>query len=313
MNWKKVFKIRASAISQIMSNPMWWSPLDKYNKKLKELETEQSKYEAITNKETKTAQKKWDKILKIWDDISELKQEKDKIVLSKTCITHLEQRIKENYFWRRKQLDTKAIQKGIECETEAVFILNKVTWKDYKKAVYNNWERLENDRCTGHEDIDDKENKKTIDTKVSASFDSFPIIKDQLEQAYYRQWQWYMRLKGEEYKKHEVVKVLVNTPARQIKSLLYNCYMQLSKKYEATPEYLEEEYKKKSKQIFLWHVFDKQLKIESNWEYLELKDEEIIPYEKRIHIFEVNRNDEDIEKIIKRVEECRVWLNQNGY
>jgi hypothetical protein len=37
----------------------------------------------------------------------------------------LESWIKENYFGRRKQLDTKQIKKGIECENEAIFVLNK--------------------------------------------------------------------------------------------------------------------------------------------------------------------------------------------
>jgi hypothetical protein len=48
-------------------------------------------------------------------------------------------------------LKTKAIQKGIECEQEAVFVLNKALGTDYKKSA---GDKMENERCTGHEDID---------------------------------------------------------------------------------------------------------------------------------------------------------------
>jgi hypothetical protein len=46
---------------------------------------------------------------------------------------------------------------------------------------------------------------------------------------------------------------------------------------------------------------------------LQLKEDEIIPYQKRIHTFGISRDDDMIESIKKRVEECRVWLEQNGY
>lgn len=310
---KPIFKVRCSAIGDIMTNPQGWTPMDKYLKAVETLEKTKDEYEKIVNKDTKTAQNKRDKILKLMDDVSELEKNKDKIVLSKWCISHLEDWIKENYFGRKKQLDTKQIKKGIECENEAIFVLNKALWVNYTKARYNEWEKMENERCTWHEDIDDVENKKTIDIKVSYSFDSFPIVKDELEDNYYWQGQWYMRLKWEDYKRHEVIKVLVNTPAWHLKSLLYNCYNNISKQYEETPEYIDEEYEKAAKQIFLWHVFDNQLTIDSNWAMLRLKENEIIPYQKRIHTFEISRDDEAIEAIKKRVEECRIWLEQNWY
>jgi hypothetical protein len=46
---------------------------------------------------------------------------------------------------------------------------------------------MDNDICTGHEDIDDNINFETLDTKVCVSFDTFPIFKDTANDAYYRQ------------------------------------------------------------------------------------------------------------------------------
>ncbi|RTK92500.1 MAG: hypothetical protein EKK61_04275 [Rickettsiales bacterium] len=73
--------------------------------------------------------------------------------------------------------------------------------------------------------------------------------------------------------------------------------------------YIEEEYELEAKEIFLQHVFDKQITINSNGVLLQLTDEEVIPYEKRIHLVEVERDNEAIARIAKRVEECRLYLS----
>lgn len=99
--------------------------MDRYLKKQEEIREEQAKYDAYNDKNNKTADKKWLKILKLQDDLNELEQHKDDIHLSETCKKHLEDWVKEHYYGRRKQLKTNAIQKGIECENEAVFVLNK--------------------------------------------------------------------------------------------------------------------------------------------------------------------------------------------
>lgn len=230
--------------------------------------------------------------------------------LSKTCISYLEDRVKEEYYWRKKLLKTNAIQKGIECENEAVFVLNKALGRKYRKSIYKSWEKMENERCTGHEDIDDTENKVTIDTKVCETFDTFPILTDTLEKDYWRQGQAYMWLKWEEYRKHIVAKVLVNSPMWQVKDKLYRIYMNLTKKYEDSPEYIDEEYEQEARQVFLSHVFDQQIKVESNGEMMQLKDEEVIPYKQRVRLFEIERDDKAIESIKTRVQECRDYLTE---
>ena len=99
-----------------------------------QIKTNEEKYEATKNKETATAQKLKANIEKWKEELKDLEAHKDDVVLSKTCIAHLDDWIKENYYGRRKQLKTYAIQKGIECETEAIFVLNKALGTNFVKA-----------------------------------------------------------------------------------------------------------------------------------------------------------------------------------
>lgn len=232
--------------------------------------------------------------------------------LSKTCISYLEQRVKEELYWRKKDLSSvDSIAKGIECENEAIFVLNKALWTAYKKAVYASWECMDNGYCTGHEDIDWGDH--TVDTKVCINFDTFPLFEQDADNAYYWQWQAYMRLKGENYKKHTIAKVLVNTPVWMLEQKLYFLYTNLCRKYNDTMEFVDIEYEERAKSIFLNNVFDQQITINSNGLLLQLSEDQMIPYEKRVHLTTIERNEADIAKIQERVEQCRDYLRKLWY
>jgi hypothetical protein len=170
---------------------------------------------------------------------------------------------------------------------------------------------MENERCTGHEDIDWWDH--TVDTKVCETFDTFPVLKESTDKAYWWQWQAYMWLKWEEYKKHTVAKVLVNSPMRQIREKLYYCHNNLDRKYDGKSEYIEEEYEAESHELFLNMVFDQQVEVNSNWVILKLQDDEVIPYGKRVHLVTFERDDEAIAQISERVKLCRDYLTQLWY
>lgn len=242
--------------------------------------------------------------------------------LSKTTISYLEQWIKEAKYGRRVDLsNVDAIAKGIECENEAIHVLNKALGTNYKKAKYLPWEKMENDRCTGHEDIDCGEIIledgsticATIDTKVSSSFATFPLFPEEADKAYYRQGQAYMRLKGEDYKRHTIAKVLVNTPVWMIEQKLYYLYNNLCKKYNDNLEFVDMEYELQARQIFLNNVFDQQISIHSNGLTLRLEDHEFIPLQERVHLTVIERNDTDIARIADRVQACRDRLIAQGF
>lgn len=311
MSWIKLFKARASALWDIMSDPKGKTPMQSYIEQKEKVVDLKKRCEETKNKETKTYQKLEQRYIKAVADMVEIEEHKDDILLSKTCMNHLDEWIKEHYFGRRKQLKTNAIQKGVECENEAVFVLNKALGTTYKKTLYKEGEKMENEWITGHEDIDGWDH--TVDTKVCETFDTFPILKEWVDLSYWRQGQAYMRLKWEKYTKHYVAKVLVNSPAWQVKNKLWICYNNLAKKYENNPEYIDEEYEQEAHEIFLNNVFDQQLSVESNWTALKLSEHEVIPYEKRVNMQCVERDDESIDLIAKRVQECRQYLHNNWY
>lgn len=233
-------------------------------------------------------------------------------ILSKTCLSYLESWIKEKIYGRGRDISSvDAIAKWIECENEAVFVLNQAIGKNYTKSVYKEWEKMENERCTGHEDIDGGDH--TIDTKVCLSFDQFPLFEEEADKDYYRQGQAYMRLKWPQYKYHIIAKVLVNTPIWLIEQKLYYLYSNLCKKYRDNMDYVEEEYEEKARKIFLQNVFDKQVIIQANGVTLQLTDKEVIPYEKRVHLTVIERNEEDIAKIPEEVDKCRNYLSKLWY
>lgn len=308
---EKLFKIRCSGIWAIMTEAQWTNYNEKLIKKRQELEENWIKYQWIHDTTMKSAINLFNKCNKIKQEILELEEKSKEVILSKTCIEHLEDRVKKEYYWRENMYRSDALDKWTECENEAIFVLNKALWTNYKKSVYNNWEKMENERCTWHEDIDWWDH--TIDTKVSLSFNSFPILKEDFEKDYRRQGQWYMRLKWENYLYHKVAKVLVNSPERLLKSKLYVEYMNLSKKYEWNEEYFDEDYQINAKKIFLAHVFDKSLSINSNWLDISLQDHEVIPRDKRVKIYKFERDNNAIEKIKRRVEECRAFLKKEWY
>lgn len=78
-------------------------------------------------------------------------------------------------------------------------------------------------------------------------------------------------------------------------------------------QFVDMEYEEKAKKIFLQNVFDQQITIEANGITLRLTDEEVIPYEKRVHLTVIERNDDDIAKITPRVQLCRDRLQQAGF
>jgi len=304
----KLFKIRASALSEIMSEPKEKSPKEKYLDATELLLKHKTDYSLMVNKETKTAAKKWDSICATEKKVIELESEKDSTFLSDTCKTHLNNWVDENIFKRKKDVKTWAMQKGTEKETEALIIVNKFLGTKLKKDSRH----FENDYSTGHIDIDYKEERTVYDIKICETFSTFPRFKEKLEKNYYWQMQQYLNLM--EYDKAVVIKVLVNSPIWQIKQLIKNSYFGLLSKYGETNAVMESEHMEDIKNIFSQHVFDDTIEVMTEQgETYKLTESMIIPTELRVKCFEVKRCQEDIDKIHPRVLECREFLRQNNF
>ncbi len=92
--------------------------------------------------------------------------------LSATTKTWLKELVKEEVFGYKPQLNTPAINKGIDYENLSIDLLNEATFKSYTK----NEQRLNNDFLTGEADIVTED--EIIDVKSSWSLETFPAFEE---------------------------------------------------------------------------------------------------------------------------------------
>ena len=108
-------------------------------------------------------------------------------------------------------VSSKAMEKGIECESDSIALLNTVRGLSLEK----NTERKSNDFITGECDLFDEQTRRGHDIKTSWSIATFPIVVSDCEDKLYEfQMRGYMALwDADEW---EVNYCLVDTPDRLI-------------------------------------------------------------------------------------------------
>lgn len=182
----KQFKIRCSSIGDIMTEPKEKSPMANYIDKVAQIKATEEKYNAIGNKETKTALGVLDKLNQYKAELPELERHKDDLHLSKTCISVLDQWVKEQpeFYGRQKEFTSKYTDKGIECEDEAIqFLANHYNWG----SVSKNMTRFEDDEhIEGTPDI--IRANSIEDVKCPWWCFSFPLFDNQMPNKDY-EWQ----------------------------------------------------------------------------------------------------------------------------
>src|SRR5205814_8339159 len=112
--------IRCSSIGMIMTDAKGKTNLDKYNDAVELLSIERQKYDEMTNKSLKTAQKKLEKIQKLEFDIHGLEKVKDDVILSETCKSYLIQSYVLSKYGRVREVQTKQMVKGTISEQESI-------------------------------------------------------------------------------------------------------------------------------------------------------------------------------------------------
>lgn len=125
--------------------------------------------------------------------------------LSQTCISYLEQWVKEQLYSTKKQINSKYLTKGNEVEIEAIEYYAEA--KDLG-FVLKNQEYFENEFITGTPDL--ITNDIVYDFKSSWDCFTFPLFETKVEKNYEAQLQGYMNLTG--LKKAKLVYTLQNTP-----------------------------------------------------------------------------------------------------
>lgn len=194
--------------------------------------------------------------------------------LGKTGESYLKQWLKEQEFNRKYEFTSKYTQKGLINEDESIdFIADHLNYG----MLMKNEDFFQNDFMQGTPDIILKDH--IIDVKNSWDVFTFPYYDNEVNQDYYWQGQVYMALTGKT--KYKVIYTLTNTPVNLI-----------------------------TKEAYFWcknNGFD-ELDEDVYNSFLKKMTYDDLPDEKRIKIFEFDRNDKDIILIEERVKECREYL-----
>ena len=197
-------------------------------------------------------------------------------VLSKTCKTYLQELAIEEMYGIKKEFSSRYTDKGNIVENESIELAQQVLDSGF---MHKNEEQLSNDYLTGTPDVNT--NDILLDIKSSYDGTTFPFFAEEIPtKDYYYQLQGYMALTGK--RESLLVYCLTNTPSEIVEDEIRRQHWK---------NYLIDESEKLRQEVETKHNFDH------------------IPTEKRIKTFEVNYDEEVIQAIYKRIEECREYYN----
>lgn len=194
------------------------------------------------------------------------------------------------YAWekygRKKDLQTKAIQKGLRVEEDAITLISLLDKTMYVK----NDIRLNNKWFTGEPDLfteaSIKKAIRVIDTKASWDLETFlPKLGTLLDKNYWWQGQGYMDLTGAS--EFEVSYCLVNTPQILIDDEKKKLFWKMGVATEQNTDYVAA-----CEEMERTMIFDD------------------IPAEERRIKFQINKDKDAIERARERVIRCREWLSE---
>lgn len=197
----------------------------------------------------------------------------------------------ENELGRRKEIQSKYLDKGIEIEEQGIDL-----YCDVEGVLgFKNKDRKENDYFTGECDL--LISKRVDDIKVS--WDLFTFLEAELTTSNYWQGQAYMDLWEKD--KARTVYCLLDTPDHLLLDEFRRLSWKLCCQEEDIPDQLKYEIAKNH--IFTDEAFD--VARSAYFPNAVVNDFVAIPAEKRVKIFEFERNQKDIELAYKRIESGR--------
>lgn len=224
--------------------------------------------------------------------------------LSATTKNYLQDLYREQYFKRNKAISTKYTDKGIICEENSLTLYTETQ----KNLLLKNKVRYNNEFITGEPD-----NTQGLirDIKTSWDFTTFPLFDIEVpNKDYYWQLQGYMMLTDTD--KAELIYCLVDTPSKLIEDELRRLDwkehlfdMNGNAIESKIPLIVETVSNLIYSKIALETFCQESENVHLSW-FTEFKE---IEKENRIKIFDINRNDEDIELMKQQVFRAREYLN----
>jgi len=196
--------------------------------------------------------------------------------MGKTCTSYLEEWVKEQIYDRRKEFTSKHTQKGLICEDDSIDYISKQMSLD---GLIKNEEHFSDEFLTGTPDVITED--FIIDVKNSYDAFTFPLFYSNLpNKDYYYQGQGYMHLTG--INKFKLIYTLMDTPDNLIKREAY----------------------------YFCNQNGVDLDEEIHEEFIRKMTYTGIDSKYRIKVFEFEKDQEVVDSIIKRVEDCREYVNQ---
>lgn len=212
------------------------------------------------------------------------KADKDAGNLSEGAKTHLVDIYVREKYGRQTDVSNKFIEKGLMVEEDSITLYCRANNAFYKK----NEEHLENEFIKGTPDMyagkSIKQATHVIDVKSSWDLFTFSRVRaKKLNDLYYWQLQSYMALTGA--KTATLAYCLINTPDCFINDEKRKVFYKMGIATTEDPVYQEA-----CEHLDLAMVYDD------------------IPLNERVIQFEIERNDEDIQKLYDRIKKARIWL-----
>lgn len=288
MDFSKVL-MHCSIIGYFMCESQTKTPKQIYEETMGTRDAWQAKYNALTERlqGMKTGQNMITKIDTLNERLAELEHTKDEEPLPQTAKSYLKKYyafLKYGKWSAALDKGNKYTNKGKLAEGDSIALLAELD----KISLEKNEERIENEFLTGVPDILVRDNELRVvyiyDAKTSWDVETFfDNLDKELNPLYWWQLQGYMALTG--CKGGEVSYCLVNTPEALLEGEKYA----LLKRFDVVSEE-DPSFKKAYNELMNNSIFDD------------------MPIQERRLKFTVERDEEAIQKIYKRVEKCREYL-----
>lgn len=208
------------------------------------------------------------------ETLQDLIFKRDNVELPEGAKTYCKTWMKEKLYNRKSQFTSKYTDKGMIMEDNSIdFVAEQLGYG----MLIKNEERFENDIMTGTPDVILSDH--LIDVKNSWDCFTFPLYETEVEKVYYWQAQVYMELTGKDH--YKLIYTLMDTPLHLIEREAY--FWGKNNGYEELDEDIYNSF------------VDKMT-------YPDIEDKY------KIKVFEIERNQEDIDNIDRRVQECRKYI-----
>lgn len=227
-------------------------------------------------------------------------------VLSKTTTDYLNTLVREIKYKRREEYTNKYIDKGKRMEDDSLTLLSQV--KGY--VIDKNNIRLSNEFITGEADTATFSlvGKHGFDVKTVWDLWTLPFPTDKLNPDY--EWQNLGYIALNEADSWSTCYCLVNSPADQILKEKTSLWYALGCPDDTNSIYMQKRLEIEKNMIFDMAKFkrdnpnfDLDFDVVGGWEY-------DIPANERVIEFTTFRDNEKINQLYTRIEQCREWMQQ---